>query len=1161
MAERAFAQLLGLGEDSAELSVFSIETDNDESVGLGDTVRDNSDGDKVTDAEAGYRVKLKAANRGKPVSLFDGDRRPKDEEDEGFIPVKPQKAATFGDQQREELEKWSTTKDSRGESAHPGVDQLLKPPVTYEDSLRKAGKLFDEDGSHDNKLHGGQHFQSDSREIGTDTVARNDRNRGWNETERPEGTDSEEDESNLTTDSLRQDDTSIGRLENRLQQVLDLRLPKPKHSQPFAGGNPEDERGSLFSGTEAGERVSELDDATVQDPRNTRLSLGSPSIRDSSRKANGSCVSEAFNESGLSSFPGTPEFAASSVRHSSSVDGGSVDHADILMQKESCEGDTYDSRAAVPMDQDDGWRSSTGDSSPIYKGEGPNARGDYAGVPAHDDQPSTAGDTRLSYSTASSRSRYDYEEHEHDKSGHGEDITGMRDQPAVIAQSKPDSAAFYRETSDTQDHGASMSSHNVEAMDPSLLGSSDTRPGQGVIDERDGHLSPGRANQDAEVGVQQKHSDGISIDEDQDSVSESSFAPSQKSLSRLDEVANARAEMLRQRHIDQNMMSFSSSEEDSEDEGEAAARRSPTTSDRHQGVTPYDPYRLQIDHQARRSSTSAVSIAQFSLPPSDTQSSFDDSLDQLHPGHGDDSFVNELVPMFPKRGLPLLEEDNRAVEEYDVQLDAPKMSRMLTSERRSSFGRSRQHMVRYDPNSDRPSVDARKNSEISFSSSERSSSSSAVAAESVGAKVEKSPDRRSASKQTGAASTMDNDDVQRTIRAHEAEDSEIDNRSDVSGVSSLGFAVKLNMIAGTTRRREGEAPNGERQGSKQNVDNEQSERSFSSDSSMSMDAHFKYLANMTSAVGKSLPLHLRIPAMIYGKKDMTKPPAPMAWSASSIASSSEADPDESVEGRRSPQASSSGSQHGSEASDGSSSSVRTGRAKRSTIDSIKDEVSQLLPPPIVPQDMSQPPPPMQIFSRHSDESKGSSEESPLGSLNMSQPPPRKSFLSSDDSRSSSEEKFADPRRSWAQEERKRDDSSSSSFSSSTVKKADRIDIPVTKRDTTELSLAEAFQRRHPGFNRRLESHKDKLKRQREKQEEKPRVVKSDIVKPRTADDLPREKQALLNRLASGSRAKISSREMKERSRRLYHQLPEVVERKRQEEQEKARRQQQKERRR
>ncbi|KAG6965392.1 hypothetical protein JG687_00005453 [Phytophthora cactorum] len=162
----------------------------------------------------------------------------------------------------------------------------------------------------------------------------------------------------------------------------------------------------------------------------------------------------------------------------------------------------------------------------------------------------------------------------------------------------------------------------------------------------------------------------------------------------------------------------------------------------------------------------------------------------------------------------------------------------------------------------------------------------------------------------------------------------------------------------------------------------------------------------------------------------------------------------------------------------------------------------------------------------------------------------------------------------AEEEKKQGDASSessdASFSSSlassrrqSVKKPERIVIPVKKsrgdnndsdgdQAGKDMSLAAAFQRRHPRFGQRVESHRDKLKRQRDKQQqeqEQQTAAKRDTVPQchSTTEDLLPEKQELLNRLASGSRAKISSREMKERSRRLYHQLPEVVERKRQEE--------------
>ena len=60
-----------------------------------------------------------------------------------------------------------------------------------------------------------------------------------------------------------------------------------------------------------------------------------------------------------------------------------------------------------------------------------------------------------------------------------------------------------------------------------------------------------------------------------------------------------------------------------------------------------------------------------------------------------------------------------------------------------------------------------------------------------------------------------------------------------------------------------------------------SEQSFASSSSISMDAYFDDLINLTSSVRESLPLQLQLPAMMHDKKDMTKSLAPMTWSTSS----------------------------------------------------------------------------------------------------------------------------------------------------------------------------------------------------------------------------------------------------------------------------------------
>ncbi|KAE9126868.1 hypothetical protein PF005_g11408 [Phytophthora fragariae] len=119
MAERAFARMLGLDEDSVELSAFSIETDDDRSVGLGDTDHEHSDGDKVAEAAADtdckqldedkaaeanmdHRVKLKAPKRSDyfdPLHDVVPARPDVDTKDTqaGATPAKKAKVASFGD--------------------------------------------------------------------------------------------------------------------------------------------------------------------------------------------------------------------------------------------------------------------------------------------------------------------------------------------------------------------------------------------------------------------------------------------------------------------------------------------------------------------------------------------------------------------------------------------------------------------------------------------------------------------------------------------------------------------------------------------------------------------------------------------------------------------------------------------------------------------------------------------------------------------------------------------------------------------------------------------------------------------------------------------------------------------------------------------------------
>ncbi|CAH0518693.1 unnamed protein product [Peronospora belbahrii] len=138
--------------------------------------------------------------------------------------------------------------------------------------------------------------------------------------------------------------------------------------------------------------------------------------------------------------------------------------------------------------------------------------------------------------------------------------------------------------------------------------------------------------------------------------------------------------------------------------------------------------------------------------------------------------------------------------------------------------------------------------------------------------------------------------------------------SSEASVSSLGSTAQLNIAVDATRRRNAgdkarvtsssadglhnlsaqEYPSDDKMDKQQNA----SEQSFASSSSMSMDINFDHHIKKTSAVEQSLPLQLWLPAMTYEEKNtnvlpapmtnrvknMTVPPAPMTWSASSVSS-------------------------------------------------------------------------------------------------------------------------------------------------------------------------------------------------------------------------------------------------------------------------------------
>jgi hypothetical protein len=1228
MAERAFARMLGLDEDSIELSAFSIDTDDEQSVGLADTDHEHSDGDKIEGAEM-EKVELKATKDDDLLESLDSGRLKragKGEQDAvatGKL-EKPFKRASDADLEQEKLNQRKKANDARQKSVSSEGMEASSSGIRsrgHEDNAGQIEKSPEGNGTATGvavspnvpHLQWSKHAKSGARSSARDERQRRDTH--GDAEERPEGTDSEDGEMSPGTRRLGRNNDSIERLESRLQEVLDLRLPRPQQ-----GRSHEDDGESLSSASEAGQRVSQLGEATRRNTTSPRTHMF-PSANDGADLASGASLYAASSELDFSRSAGS-EMAASGGHHSvSSSSERSMAYGDEQHPGEQLLGSRQGSKTSSRREElHADRRASMRDSSlsnpggdfdtrphmvALRSGGASNAMGELG----------NAGNDGLDSSVGSFTSSC--------RSGHG------------------GGEVRYDESGASVGHGAKHPPRqSVQESAPEESGSghgSITKRAQALLDERDGRLSSrSSASNDEDFEEARRvlnvgNSRGVSVDEDQRSVSESSFAPSQKSLSRLDQVANERAKSLGQRFIDEHMSSSSSEghSDVDEDEGHSNIRRPSVSSGEAQPtvhVNPLDQYRRQMD---RRSSSSVVSVAQYSLPPSDTQSSFDDSLDRLHPGYGDDSFVNDLVPMFPRRALPPPPQSfEEALEEYDVQLVAPNVSRMLTSERRTSFGRSRQRLVHQE----RPHAGATEHSqphsasgvarrgnlghfdeEALSSSSRRSSSGSSsddMDSRSVDSSVREMPRRQQAETTQSHGMPVPSRDVarqhiqrgqERTFQRDGADD-----RSDISsdsGVSSLGFAVQLNLAAGTSRKRnaDGRRDASRHADSRQNtraqehasddeLENQSlaSDRSFASSSSLSLDAHFNYLVDMTSAVGKSLPLHLRLPASIYGKKDMTKPPAPMTWSASSrssVASVGEVDPDEDPEGvfravgRSIP------------------------RSNSSRSDSLLEE--QHLSPPR-PVNI----PPMQKFDRSLDDSQASSEQlsedfqvsmrrlppRPVGPLDMSQPPPpmqnfRRSLAASQSSSEPRSEDVQGPKKRdvrfrGAEDERKHDDSSSASLHSDgssssssarsrrqSVKKAEQLVIPVKKSDDNNaddqraegMSLAEAFQRRHPGFGRRMESHRDKLKRQRDKQQqeqqqpwEPPRnaVAERDTEEAddaashgdgRSAAELPPEKQEVLDRLASGSRAKISSREMKERSRRLYHRLPEVVERKRQEE--------------
>lgn len=579
-------------------------------------------------------------------------------------------------------------------------------------------------------------------------------------------------------------------------------------------------------------------------------------------------------------------------------------------------------------------------------------------------------------------------------------------------------------------------------------------------------------------------------------------------------------------------------------------------------------------------SSASSSVAQYSLPLSDSMSSINESFhDHLAAGYGDDSFIHKLVPMFPAPGALAIEQmnevDHKIQEQYDVQLVDPALSRMLSD---SLYFRRSSHAPSHVP---------------------------------------LNVDNRDVQDETEAQTRRFE---QWTIEEQrEAAQMEMEQHSLLSdsgsGVSSVGFSALLHLTAGTTRNArdddaERAALESEEKAEKSDHLDRRSQRRFSSDSSLSADARFNYLASMTAAVGESLPLHLRLPPMIYGNKDMSVPPRPIKWpsppsssvSGHSITHSERGSSEREQRNQQKEQKSgdlnksSDGEEHDSDRADfaGREQEQESSHQSSEDCDDSNDEMQyeefrrgllegkmgSLPPPPFGNMDMSRPPPPL-IRPQGSSGSQNSRSSSMSSSYS--------SAASRDRASRGQAERDLDEedKREIDEGESHHDNSFFSEESASAVSRRERhkrgesLFISVGSDENEEqkeevnhgraVSLADAFRQRHPRFRERVEEHREQqqqkrqqlqtLQQQQDKENtrtpnitakstsssRKPEEATQVAAKSDSDTELTEEQQRLLDRLAVGERAQVSAQEMKERTRRNYQKLPEVVERKRQEE--------------
>lgn len=643
-----------------------------------------------------------------------------------------------------------------------------------------------------------------------------------------------------------------------------------------------------------------------------------------------------------------------------------------------------------------------------------------------------------------------------------------------------------------------------------------------------------------------------------------------------------------------------------------------------------------LDSSDRRESS--VYVPQYSLPHSDSMSSFEGSFYDRDEG----SIVNDLIPMFPN-GIPSRYNPGDAKHLLQEQLNTQQVDPSLSKMASSTNATSDVHVIN---NSDHEGTDA---------GEEDLSSASGVSSFGFSAQL----------KVIAGRSRILNFE---------------------GGMRSAGSSMSGSLIGFMIRGSEAEfGSNEQRQENDDEYDDKSVDQyslaSSSSSSVLSMEARFKYLVSMGAASDNTLPVRFNPPPASFGERDMSVPPAPIKWEHNGV------DEGESIQeewrGDHSTRSKWSelqnDQQNRPEDGEGFLGSPARNFVMSTPAPSIsaveyrtpttQDADSQLPALPTKSFDMSVPPTPLNdvtdvvgLRTMAIQETINLLPPAPTTNFDMSVPPLSLNgdsdehgsssvtsggpFSSSDSSLSSNRQELTDaqsvhvdvsslPPRSFSstnrsrppaplidlrsspssasrsdgtradndrprglESEEEKDEDSASEVSSQEFprpaglvsseilepsysrERGDIVIIPASEHASDQgnnelgslepssrsTSLAEALRSRRPDFLRRMENRQEAIRNQRplstgnseagsvsdrvhtDRQiHARPAVSRMNTSSPAAPLESNPQQEHLLGRLASGERAKVSSKEMKDRTKRLYQQLPEVIERKRQEE--------------